>query len=296
LVEATHHGAAMALGPRGEVLFSIGDVERPLFYRSAIKPFQATIVLESGVELTDEEVAVAASSHVAEPVHMEIVHSMLARVGLDSSFLRCPPGPALVESSRLRLQDAKPDPVHHMCSGKHAAMLMACVERGWPVETYLDPDHPGQLAILDLVEEVTGERAGPPGIDGCGYPTLRGSVQGMASAFARLMFDDRFTRVRVAMTRFPALASGTRRSEVAIARAIDGVCKTGAAGLLGVGAPGRFGLAVRSFDGSDMAAAVAAAEICFRLGVVAVPERLDNLRHRPLMGGGAVAGQWKALP
>ncbi len=286
----------MVLGPAGEVLFEVGDVDRPLFYRSAIKPFQATIVLESGVQLTDEELAVAASSHVAQPVHVAIVRSMLDRAGLDSSFLRCPPGPALAESSRFRLRDTTPDPVHHMCSGKHAAMLMACVEQGWAVDDYLDPEHPGQVAIIELVEELTGRPTGPPGIDGCGYPTLRGSVRGMATAFARLTFDDRFTRVRVAMTRFPALVGGTGRSETAIAGAIDGVSKTGAAGLLAVGVPGRFGLAVRSYDGSDTAAAAAAAEICFRLGVVAVPERVDRIRHRPLMGGGAIAGRWKALP
>lgn len=286
----------MVLGPAGEVLFEVGDVDRPLFYRSAIKPFQATIVLESGVKLTDEELAVAASSHVAQPVHVAIVRSMLDRADLDSSYLRCPPGPALAESSRFRLQDTTPDPVHHMCSGKHAAMLMACAEQGWAVDDYLDPEHPGQVAIIELVEELTGLPTGPPGIDGCGYPTLRGSVRGMARAFARLTFDDRFTRVRVAMTRFPALVGGTGRSETAIAGAIDGVSKTGAAGLLAVGAPGRFGLAVRSYDGSDVAAATAAAEICFRLGVVTVPERLDRIRHRPLMGGGAIAGRWKALP
>ncbi len=286
----------MALGPRGDVLFRSGDVDREFFLRSAIKPFQATIVLESGVDLTDEELAVAISSHSAEPVHVELARSMLERVDLDSTFLRCPAGPALAESSRFRLRDADPDPLHSMCSGKHSAMLMACVARGWPLETYVEPDHPGQVAISQLVESLTGEPVGPPGIDGCGYPTLRGSVRGMARAYARLMFDDRFARARVAMTRFPALVSGTERSEGVIASAIDGVGKTGASGLLAVGAPGRFGLAVRSFDGSGTAASAAAAEICVRLGAVSVPGRLDKIRHRALTGGGAIAGQWKALP
>ena len=33
------------------------------------------------------------------------------------------------------------------CSGKHAAMLSACVAAGWPTAGYLERDHPLQQAI-----------------------------------------------------------------------------------------------------------------------------------------------------
>ncbi len=286
----------MAIGPDGRVLFQLGDVDRPFFYRSAIKPFQATIVLEAGVDLSDEELAVAISSHAGQPAHVAIARSMLGQAGLASSDLRCPEGPALIEASRIRLLDERPDAAHYTCSGKHAAMLMACVEQGWAVESYVEADHPGQLAIYPLVEEVTGQPVKPVGVDGCGYPTLRGSVRGMARAYARLMFDERFRRARRAMMRFPALVGGSGLSEVTIADAIDGVGKTGAAGLLAIGAPGRFGLAVKSFDGSNDAAAAAAAEICVRLGATRNPALLTSVRHRPISGGRRTVGRWEPLP
>lgn len=296
LVEATNHGAALALGPRGEALFELGDVDRSFFLRSAIKPFQATVALEAGVELSDEELAVACSSHAGQPAHVAIARSVLAQAGLGESHLQCPPGPALAETSRLRLASQPPSSLHHMCSGKHSAMLAACVATGWPTESYLDPQHPGQVEIANLVEELTGEAVGPPGVDGCGYPTLRGSVRGMARAYQRLMFDSRFRRVRVAMSRYPALVGGSGFDVSTLALAIGGVAKTGAAGLLAVGAPRRFGLAVKAFDGSTNAAATAAAEICIRLGAAAVVDRLDGIVRRPLFGGGHPVGSWEALP
>lgn len=296
LVEATNRGAAIAFGPDGNTIFELGDVDRPFFLRSAIKPFQSTVVLESGFELSDEELAVACSSHAGEPAHIEIARSMLERVGLDESHLQCPPGPALADSSRFRLADQTPSRLHYTCSGKHAAMLGACVAMGWPVDTYLDPNHPGQIAIAGLVKELTGDEVGPPGIDGCGYPTLRGSVRGMAKAYARLMFDERFRRARIAMTRYPALVGGTHFDESKIALATGGVAKTGAAGLLTIGVPRRFGLAVKAFDGSTAAAATAAAGICARLGAVPVESRLDKISSRPLFGGGRVVGAWEPVP
>ena len=254
------------------------------------------MVLESGVELSDEQLAVACSSHAGEPAHLALAQSMLSEAGLDPSQLRCPPGPALDERSRRRLADEAPNPLHHCCSGKHAAMLAASVARGWPLDSYLDPDHPGQLEIRSLVEQVTREPATPVGVDGCGYPTLRGTVRGMARAYSALMFDSRFERAKTAMQRFPALVGGSHLDESQIAVATGGVGKTGAAGLLAIGVPGRFGLAVKSADGSTAAAATGAGEICLRLGVVPVADRLAAIASRPITGGGETVGSWVGLP
>ncbi|MEK8171988.1 asparaginase [Streptomyces sp. M19] len=69
------------------------------------------------------------------------------------------------------------------CSGKHAAMLAACLANGWPLGTYLDPDHPLQRLVLRTVEEVSGERVAHTGVDGCGAPLMSLSLTGLARAF-----------------------------------------------------------------------------------------------------------------
>ena len=43
------------------------------------------------------------------------------------------------------------------CSGKHAAMLSACVAAGWPTAGYLERDHPLQQAIEARLAEAAGE-------------------------------------------------------------------------------------------------------------------------------------------
>src|SRR5262245_37581989 len=73
LVESMHRGAAAVSDALGRLLFSVGDVERPIFPRSALKPIQAVPLVESGAadayRLSDEELALACASHSGEPMH-----------------------------------------------------------------------------------------------------------------------------------------------------------------------------------------------------------------------------------
>ena len=75
---------------------------------------------------------------------------MLAAAGLGPDDLGCPPAlPQHELTRRPRGWSAgrAPDRLAMNCSGKHAAMLSACVAAGWPTEGYLDRDHPLQQAI-----------------------------------------------------------------------------------------------------------------------------------------------------
>ena len=152
VVESVHAVSLAVLGPDGTVVTTAGDVGRPVYGRSSLKPAQAVAVLETpGVVLTDAEVALAAGSHSGEPGHLEAVTTLLARHGLAPEALRCVPDlPLGADAERAYLAaGGQPAPLAMNCSGKHAAMLLTCVVNGWDIATYRDPHHPLQHAIAD---------------------------------------------------------------------------------------------------------------------------------------------------
>ena len=294
LTESIHDVAVCAVDAKGNELYRSGDPDRPLFYRSAVKPLQATVALEAGVELPPEHVAVASSSHSGWPVHIAIIRSMLAGVGLDEGALRCPAVWPLSQGARdLQLGRGirAPKRIFHNCSGKHAAMLAACVTQGWPTESYLEPDHPLQRRIIDLVAEVTGISPEPVGVDGCGAPTLRGSVRGLATAFAQLSSASRFERATDAISRFPALVADSARPDGHLARWWGGPVKVGAEGQIGIGRHG-VGIATKArAGGSDVAvAAVIAAAHDLGLLPEAMRVGLASEVAPPVLGGGIPVG------
>src|SRR4051812_49296158 len=93
LVESRHRGAVAVVDADGATVLALGDVARPVFPRSAVKPIQALPLIESGAadrfSFGDEELALACASHGGEPAHVEVATRMLARAGLDGGALKC---------------------------------------------------------------------------------------------------------------------------------------------------------------------------------------------------------------
>jgi L-asparaginase II len=293
VVEATHDGAVAVVGVDGSIVARSGDIERRFFARSAVKPFQTYNALRFGGDLPPEHVAVVAASHGGDPVHVAIVQSILSGAGLSESDLRCPPAWPLAPGSARRVAGApEPRRIWHNCSGKHAAMLRACVVQGWPVESYVDPDHPLQQANYELIAAVTGEDPGPVGIDGCGAPVFQISTLGLARGFARFAIDPEFRAIWWAMHRFPMLASGVDGADAAIARVIDAAAKRGAEGLLGVALRNRLGLVVKVWDGARRGAGVGMVAALDELGLLtrANRERLESIGRPHVLGGGEPVG------
>lgn len=269
LVESTHDVAAAVATLDGGTTVVSGDVDRVFFLRSAAKPFQATVSHDSGADLLPEQMALACASHRGQPVHVAIVQSMLSEVGLDASALQCPHSWPSSLGARDRLVAAgyqRPERIWHNCSGKHAAMLRACIAQGWPIETYLDPEHPLQQRIYELMAEVLGHDPGPVGVDGCGAPVFRGTVRSLARAYAKLGAEDRFGRAWTAMHRYPALTYDHGLAPPLIATWLDAAAKVGAEGSLGVSIRGQVGLAVKSWDGASRPAGPAMVALLDRLG------------------------------
>jgi len=254
MIESRHLGAAAVVDPDGSIVGAYGDVEALVYPRSTLKFLQAIAVLRSGVELDGAELVLAAASHIATPRHVDVVRSILDRAGLTEDALQCPADWPIDAASR-RAADA-PARITMNCSGKHAAFLLACVTNGWPVESYLDPEHPLQVLIRDTVEDYTGEIIEHSGVDGCGAPVHAVTLYALARAVGRVSGatpggDPEAARLAEAI-RSNAWALDT----VTVARLIDElglVAKNGAEGVFVAGTPDGTAVALKMLDGSTRA-------------------------------------------
>jgi L-asparaginase II len=295
LVEAEHIAAAVAVDLRGRVVFSTGEVDRAFFIRSAAKPFQGAVTGRLGPGWSPEELAVGCASHAGDPAQVGIAAQMLGKVGLDESALRCPPAWPSNRASMIRVVAAGhrlPRRIWHNCSGKHSAMLAACVTQGWSIENYLDPSHPLQRVIGDEIADVFGSEVLPVGVDGCGAPVFRTSVAGLAQGFRRLGVDERYDPVRTAMSRFPTLVSGVGHEDAEIAISLGGAAKGGAEACMGIALPGRGAVGLKVWDGSFRAVGPLAFAVLEAAGWIPHGTRdvLKLALQPPVLGGGANVG------
>ncbi|MFD0901045.1 asparaginase [Actinomadura sediminis] len=310
-VESRHRGAAVGLAVDGTQAVRAGSVEEPIFPRSANKPLQAVAMLRSGLELDGELLALAAGSHSGEDFHVEGVEKILAGAGLTADDLRCPESWPIDPGSARAC--AGPSRVRMNCSGKHAAMLATCVAAGWPTASYLDPEHPLQAAVREVVEELAGEPVAAVGVDGCGAPLFAISTLGVARAYRALVLaapDAPEGLVADAMRTHPQWTSGTEREEHRLMDAVPGLLvKCGAEGVdafaLGDGRAGAVKIddgamrartpvtvaLLRALAGSDAGGAPAGG-----LPEAADADALERLATEPLRGGDGDAGVIRPAP
>lgn len=196
-LESRHIGSAVVLDPSGCPVLRLGAPEVPVFTRSSLKPLQAIAAMSLGARLEGVSAALATASHKSEAGHVETVERMLAAVGLTDSDLKCPSAHPADGSFRRSLQ-AKGlsgqsrliDPksrLYFNCSGKHAAFLAAAVAQGATTADYLDPTHPVQAKVAQVVESFADEAPAAVGVDGCGAPVFALSLIGLARAIGRVV-------------------------------------------------------------------------------------------------------------
>lgn len=300
-VEGHHYGSVVVLGSNGSLDWSIGDVESPIYPRSCNKPLQASAMLRLGLELPAELVALASASHSGEPFHIEGVRRILGSAGLDERALQTPADYPLDDEARTAQISSghAPAQVTMNCSGKHAAMVATCVVNGWPIDNYLDPDHPLQAAIGRTFAELTAEPIASTGVDGCGAPLFSASLTGLARAFHALVTarpGSSERRVADAIAAHPTYVSGTRRDEAALLRAIPGaIAKAGAESCYALALADGRAVALKIDDGSNRARPVVMAAALRRMGVHhAIGVDADALIATgdvAVMGGGRRVGE-----
>jgi len=240
VVESAHPVRFAVVGPN-----RIERVLRYHHFRSAAKPLQGLVTLRVLLEhfdLSDEEVAVACSSHSGTDEHAEAVLRILDRVGLDESALRCGVHEPLDRGTRDRMkrEGKKFTPVRHNCSGKHAAMAVACVLRRWPLEDYRLPGHPLQKEVMTTVSRFAGlpARRVKTAVDGCGVVEFALPLWRMALAYRRFFGEagphsEVADRIWRAVAARPKYIAGDGMIGTELSRATSGrvLVKTGGAGV-----------------------------------------------------------------
>ncbi len=271
-VESRHIGSAVLLDAAGEVAARLGSPESPVYPRSCMKPFQALTVLEAGVELDPVQTVLATASHAATARHVEVVESILAKAGLDAEALGCPadwPGDSGARDELVRAHGHK-QRVFMNCSGKHAAMLLACVENGWDTASYLDPAHPLQQRIVATVERETGEPIAHSGVDGCGAPVHAMSLVALARGIGRIRraSEGPAKQLTESILANGWAIDGPGRANTVVIDRLGVVAKLGAEGVMVMATPDGSSVAIKMLDGSLRAASLVALTLLARHGAI----------------------------
>ena len=294
IVESFHRGSLAIVDADGTVHTALGDIERPIFPRSAVKVLQALPLVATGAAealgLSDEELALACASHGGEPHHAAAAASMLAKAGVDASALECGAHWPYHDGSikALAARGAEPSALHNNCSGKHAGFVcLGCRLAGGTdvaayVRGYVRPEHPVMREVTAALQAATGydlEQAAR-GTDGCSIPTYAIPLRHLAHAFARVATGAGLApehaqaarRLCQAVARAPQMVAGTGRFDSRLmARLGERVfCKVGAEGVYCAALPEvGLGVALKMDDGNTARAAevVMAAVIEARLAL-----------------------------
>ncbi|MCZ2827874.1 asparaginase [Modestobacter sp. VKM Ac-2986] len=296
VLESVHRGSLVVLGADGAPQLAVGDVDRPVLPRSSNKPVQATVYLDAGWQPRDDrELALAAASHNGEDDHRELAGQVLAHAGLEPAHLGCPPALPGHEATRAHwlVEGRASERLAMNCSGKHSAMLAACVAAGWPTEGYLDPAHPLQQAIEARLGEAGGDPVSAVVVDGCGAPQHAIPLTGLARGVLSLVQAEPGTagrRVADAMRAHPWLVAGTGREDTELMQAVDGLLvKGGADGVHVAALPGAGAVALKLDDGGDRGRLPALCAGLLQLGVPA--ETLAPWSSTAVSGGEGVVGR-----
>jgi L-asparaginase II len=301
LEESVHAVDVAVVDASGRMVAHTGDAGRAVYARSSMKPLQATVSLSlAPFDFSSEEIAVMCASHNAERVHVEAVRSVLARAGVEESSLRCPAMRPWDEESAATSPERRP--VNSDCSGKHAGMLAACRAQGWDLETYRDPDHPLQQAVLQTILSVAGLETVRVGVDGCGVPVHGMPLLSMARIYAAFSTPEAWggraehaARAFAAMRAQPYLVAGRDRVDTAVMEALPGaVAKGGAEGLICAALLERgVGIAVKVRDGGHRASGPALVRVLTALDAVdqGAARRLERFGRPAVLGGGRPVGE-----
>ena len=319
IVESEHRGHVVEVDPDGRIIRGIGDPDHLVTLRSTVKPFGLIALLEAGGEdafdLAPAEIALMASSHSGEDLHVRTLQGVFRRAGVSQTLLTCGidgmPLDALT-AARLARDGERPSPIRHMCSGQHSVFILLARLNGWPMETYWQADHPAHVAYRSAVARAYATKPGDlrTAIDGCGVLTYAFPLREVARAFALLAEPDAaratdsrheiapyLKTIRDAMIAHPEMVAGTRdRLDTSLMKALPGrvVSKAGMEALRGVallpgprasgGISGPTGVAIKIEDGDgyERATWAATVEALRQVGMLdGGPLRALARYHRP---------------
>ncbi|HEV7809823.1 MAG TPA: asparaginase, partial [Candidatus Limnocylindrales bacterium] len=243
--ESVHRGDIVQADVDGALIRGLGDPDRVANLRSCVKPFGVAALIEAGgiaaFDLEPAEIALMASSHSGEDLHVRTLQGMYRRANVSQTLIATGsegmPLDALT-AARLARDGEKPSPARHMCSGQHSVFLLLSRLKGWEPDGYWLDEHPAQVAYRSVVARAFGTTPAKlrTAIDGCGVATYAFPLREIARAYALLAApsapperDSRsslapaLTIVRDAMLANPEMVAGTRdRLDTSLMKAAPG--------------------------------------------------------------------------
>ena len=287
LVESLHLGYLIVLNPDGSTYLSKGSPELPIYPRSAIKSLQAAAMLKAGLKVEENELAIICASHSGAQSHIDLVTKMLTLRGISTSQLKNSVDKPLGEKEKISWGEKPASQLAQNCSGKHAGMLITCQQNGWDMNTYLDLNHPLQVAIKNEIEELSGEKVSVTSVDGCGAPLFAISLVGLAKAISNLVKSKEilYQQIVSACIKYPELVAGDGRLTTRMMKAVPGLfMKEGAEGVQVCALSDGRVIAIKIIDGSWRPVAPIIMEIFKRWGVEMPDESVK------IYGGSSVIG------
>ena len=257
VLESVHHAAVVALNEDGTVAFAMGDANVGIFPRSSTKPLQAHAMVQSGLDLPDELLALVCASHDGRAMHLDGARRILQSVGLDEKALANTPDLPLdeKEAELAMRQGVQRSSILQNCSGKHSGMLATCMAAGWSTDGYLHVDHPLQQAITEGIPALAQDPVLGIGIDGCGAPAHVVSLIGLARSFRNMAIGEAGEaglRIHRAMSTFPDMVGGPDRDVSLLMKGIPGLmAKDGAEGVFVAALPDGRAVALKVADGAN---------------------------------------------
>ena len=288
IVESLHLGHLIVLNSDGTTYLSKGSPELAFYPRSAVKSLQASAMLKAGLTVSDEELAIVCASHSGNQIHIDLVTKMLEKRNIPLSAMKNAIDKPLGEKEKISWGDKPGTQLTQNCSGKHAGMLITCQQNGWDLNTYLEMNHPLQIAIKNEIELLAEEKVSASTFDGCGAPLFAISLTGLARAISTLVKSNEaiYKQIVAACTKYPDLVAGEGRLTTRMMRAVPGLfMKEGAEGIEVCALSDGRVIAIKIIDGSWRPVAPIIMEVFKRWGVSMPDESVK------IYGGGSVIGE-----
>ena len=226
------------------------------YIRSLAKPIQMKcIAKELDSVLTAEEKAISISSHSGESCHVKVLKHFMNQKMADSMVLKA------TRPYRCKNDlEITPQKIFHNCSGKHSAILKACVLNNWPIKGYNTIEHPYYKAYLSKLREYLGAsyEVAQRATDGCRLPTIALQMNEIAKIYASFSSEKETDWIWQSMSSYPELIGGKDRIDSLVIKSCHGevVAKEGADGLLGLSIvnkehPEGLGIVIKLANGRD---------------------------------------------
>ena len=268
LLDLTHYGYITVVDEKGKVIYSAGDPDAVVFYRSASKPIQCLPVIARDIDkkygITEKESAIFAGSHMGEKFHVDALKSIFKKADLKyDDLIMKPASPSAAYANEERIREELPkSKFYHNCSGKHAALMLTQREMGGDVKDYWKLSSICQQEVLrtmSVFSEFPEDKV-VTGIDGCGVPVFAYPMKNIAIAFKNLACIDTIkddilmeaaNKFVPRMNLAPEMIRGTDSRCTLLNSDPNIIAKSGANGVYCIGLKKeRLGIAFKTIDGS----------------------------------------------